>query len=96
MLLLLIVFFSDVDAAATIREHFSTEADIAFVRDFVDPRGNGILWYLTYRDDQNAAGGFACHRIERELLRLGADPNRRNNLGFCWNDVKRHVIRPNL
>ncbi len=93
MLLLLIVFFSDVDAAATIREHFSTEADIAFVRYFVDPRGNGILWYLTYRDDQNAEGGFACHRIERELLRLCADPNHRNKLGLCWNDVRRHLIR---
>ena len=22
--------------------------------------------------------------------------NCRNNLGLCWNDVKRHVIRPNL
>lgn len=31
-----------------------------------------------------------------ELLRLGVDPTRRNNLGLCWNDVKRHVIRPNL
>ena len=63
------------------------------VADFVDYRGNSILWYLTYRDDQQAEGGFACPRIERELLRLGADPNRRNNLGLCWNDVRRHVIR---
>ena len=29
-------------------------------------------------------------------MRLGVDPNHRNNLGLCWNDVKRHVIRPNL
>ena len=42
------------------------------VADFVDYRGNSILWYLTYRDDQQAKGGFACPRIERELLRLGA------------------------
>ena len=64
--------------------------------DFVDMHGNNLLWYLTYRDDQNAQGGFACPCIERELLRLGADPNHRNNLGLCWNDVKRRVIRPNL
>ncbi len=62
---------------------------------FVDMHGNNLLWYLTYRDDQNAQGGFACPCIERELLRIGVDPNRRNNLGLCWNDVKRHVIRPN-
>ena len=66
------------------------------VADFVDYRGNSILWYLTYRDDQQAEGGFACPRIERELLRLGADPNRRNNLGLCWNVVRRHVIRPEM
>ena len=63
---------------------------------FVDMHGNNLLWYLTYRDDQNARGGFACPYIERKLLRIGVDPNRRNNLGLCWNDVKRHVIRPNL
>ncbi len=49
--------------------------------------------YLTYRDDRNAAGGFACPCIERELLRLGVDPNHYNNLGLCWNDIRRHVIR---
>ena len=61
---------------------------------FIDMHGNNLLWYLTYRDDQNARGGFACPCIERELLRLGVDPNHRNNLDLCWNDVKRHVIRP--
>ena len=66
------------------------------VADFVDFRSNSILWYLTYRDDQQAKGGFACQCIERELLRLGADPNRRNNLGLCWNDVRRHLIRPEV
>ena len=95
MLLLLIVFFSDVDAAE-IMKYFSTEEDIAFIRSFVDMHGNGILWYLTYRDDQNAQDGFACPSIERELLRLGADPNHRNNLGLCWNDVKHHVIRSDI
>ena len=64
--------------------------------DFVDMHGNNLLWYLTYRDDQNAQGGFACPCIERELLRLGVDPNHRNNLDLCWNDVKHRVIRPNL
>lgn len=61
--------------------------------DFVDMHGNNLLWYLTYRDDQNAQGGFACPCIERELLRLGADPNHRNNLGLCWNDVRHHLNR---
>ncbi len=61
---------------------------------FIDMHGNNLLWYLTYRDDQNARGGFACPCIERELLRLGVDPNHRNNLDLCWNDVKCHVIRP--
>ena len=60
---------------------------------FVDHNGNNILWYLTYRDDQNAQGGFACPCIERELLGLGVDPNHHNNLGLCWNDVRRHLIR---
>ena len=63
---------------------------------FIDMHGNNLLWYLTYRDDQNARGGFACPCIERELLRLGVDPNHRNNLDLCWNDVKHRVIRPNL
>lgn len=61
-----------------------------------DWRGNNILWYLTYRDDQNAQGGFACPEIERALLRLGVDPDHCNNLGLCWNDVRRHVIREAL
>jgi len=63
---------------------------------FIDMRGNNLLWYLAYRDDQNARGGFACPCIERELLRIGVDPNHRNNLGLCWNDVKHHVIRPEV
>lgn len=60
---------------------------------FIDMHGNNLLWYLTYRDDQNARGGFACPCIECELLRLGVDPNHRNYLGLCWNDVRHHVIR---
>ena len=60
------------------------------VKDFVDHRGNSILWYLTYREDRNAEGGFACPFIEQELLRLGADPYRLNDLGLCWNDVANH------
>ncbi|MBQ6007081.1 MAG: hypothetical protein IJL17_00980 [Kiritimatiellae bacterium] len=61
---------------------------------FVDCRGNNLLWYLTYRDDQNAAGGFACPKTVAALLERGVDPNRRNNLGLCWNDIARHVVRP--
>ena len=89
--------WGDSEAAEYIhaRNGILNEAHLDYtVADFVDYRGNSILWYLTYRDDQQAEGGFACPRIERELLRLGADPNRRNNIGLCWNDVRRHVIRP--
>ena len=63
---------------------------------FVDCRSNNLLWYLTYRDDRNAAGGFACPKTGAALLSRGVDPSRRNNLGLCWNDVKHHVIRPEV
>lgn len=92
-LILLITHVEDVQAGKIIRENFSAEEDIAKIVAYRDWRGNNLLWYLTYRDDQNARGGFACPCIERELLRIGVDPNRRNNLGLSWNDVKRHVIR---
>ena len=36
----------------------------------------------------------SCSCVERELLRLGVDPSHHNNIGLCWNDVRRHVIRP--
>jgi len=64
------------------------------IASFVDMNGNNLLWYLTYRDDQQAQGGFACPCIERELLRLGVDPDHRNNIVLCWSDVRRHLIRP--
>jgi hypothetical protein len=92
-LILLITHVEDVQAGKIIRENFSAEEDIAKIVAYRDWRGNNLLWYLTYRDDQNARGGFACPCIERELLRLGVDPNHRNNIGLSWNDVKRHVIR---
>ena len=95
-LIFLITHFSDEDAAERIRGHVALHGNAASITNYFDVRGNNLLWYLTYRDDQNARGGFACPCIERELLRIGADPNLRNNLGLCWNDVKRHVIRPNL
>ena len=60
---------------------------------FVDARGNGILWYLTYRADQNPEGGFACPKTAEALISLGADPYRENELGLCWNDVARHFLR---
>ena len=60
-------------------------------RTYVDLNGNNLLWYLTYRDDCQAVGGFACPHITRQLLRWGVDPTHRNNLGLCWNDVARHV-----
>ena len=67
--------------------------DVPDIRDFIDVRGNGILWYLTYRDDQNADGGFACPKTARVLVDMGADPCRTNELGLCWNDVARHFVR---
>ena len=95
-LIFLCTHFADVDASEALRT-IPSSCDLARVlADFVDWRGNGILWYLTYRDDQNARGGFACPRIERELLRLGADPNLRNNIGLCWNDVRRQLIRVDM
>ena len=53
-----------------------------------------LIWYLTYRGDRNAAGGFACPKTVAALLECGVDPLRRNHLGLCWNDVRRHVVRP--
>ena len=95
-LIFLITHFSDEDAAERIRGHVALHGNAASITNYLDVRGNNLLWYLTYRDDQNAQGGFACPCIEQELLRLGVDPSCLNNLGLCWNDVKRHVIRPNL
>ena len=82
----------DDDFLATKCLNALTEKELAFV----DYRGNNLLWYLTYRDDQNAAGGFACPKTVAALLERGVDPNRRNNLGLCWNDVARHVVRPEV
>ena len=93
----LITTGEDAHAAEVIRKHkgiLSGHGDVfgATVKDFCDHRGNGILWYLTYREDQNAEGGFACPCIERELLRLGANPYCQNDLGLCWNDVAGHFV----
>ena len=96
MLIHQITHFDDIETSRIIKKYFSAESDIEFARKFRDWRGNNILWYLTYRDDQNAQGGFACPCIERELLSLGADPNRCNNIGLCWNDIRRHLIRPGV
>jgi hypothetical protein len=30
------------------------------------------------------------------LLECGVDPSRSNNIGLCWNVVKRYVIRPEV
>ena len=89
-----ITALADVAGEKAVREMAADRESAELMRAFVDVHGNNLLWYLTYRDDQNAQGGFACPCIERELLRLGVDPNHRNNLGLCWNDVRRHLIRP--
>ena len=69
----------------------SPPALVESARTYIDLNGNNLLWYLTYRDDCQAVGGFACPHITRQLLRWGVDPTHRNNLGLCWNDVARHV-----
>lgn len=92
-LIFLFTHFSDADVYAALKEIPCSCEQARELVDFVDWRGNNILWYLTYRDDQNARDGFACPCIERELLRLDADPNRCNTIGLCWNDVRRHLIR---
>ena len=69
-----------------------TENELAFV----DCRGNNLLWYLTYRADQNTVGGVASEKTIAALLRNGVNENRRNNLSLCWNDVARHVVRPEV
>lgn len=96
LLIYLITHSFDFSVAIMIREQISDVDSVREIVGYRDGNGNNLLWYLTYRDDQNAQGGFACPCIERELLRLGVDPIRRNNLGLCWNDVKRHVIRQKL
>ena len=80
----------DDDFLATRCMNAVTEKELAFV----DCSGNNLLWHLTYRDDRNAAGGFACPKTVAALLERGVDPSRRNHLGLCWNDVARHVVRP--
>ena len=93
---ILTVTHAEDEAAARFLRHVcnnSSEINSKVIARHLDNHGRNLLWYLTYRDDQNARGGFACPCLERELLRLGVDPNRRNNIGLCWNDVRRHVIR---
>ena len=87
-----VVRADDADLANFIRSGFNSRV-AQEVPGFVDARGNGILWYLTYREDQNAEGGFACPRTAQTLISLGADPYRENELGLCWNDVARHFVR---
>ena len=91
LLIYLITHSFDSSGAILIREQISDADGAREIVDYRDGSGNNILWYLTYRDDQNAQGGFACPCIERELLRLGVDPSLRNNLGLCWNDIRHHV-----
>ncbi len=87
-----VVRADDADLANFIRSGFNSRV-AQEVPGFVDARGSGILWYLTYREDQHADGGFACPRTAQTLISLGADPFRENELGLCWNDVARHFVR---
>ena len=88
VLIFVIVHWSDTDLANVIRERFPEEVPV-----LTDVRGNGILWYLTYREDQNAQGGYARPHTAETLISLGADPYRENELGLCWNDVARHFVK---
>ena len=95
--ILYVTHAEDVIASRLLRQMCDTnEINHKAIIQYCDNNGRNLLWYLTYRDDQNAQGGFACPEIERALLRLGVDPDHRNNLGLCWNDVRRHVIREAL
>ncbi len=91
-----ITALADVVGEKAVREMAADRESGERMRTFVDVHGNNLLWYLTYRDDQNAAGGFACPKTVAALLERGVDPSRRNNLGLCWNDVARHVVRPEV
>ncbi len=96
---LLVHFITALDddaAERAVREMAADGENGEMMRTFADIHGNNLLWYLTYRDDQNAEGGFACPKTVAALLECGLNPAHRNDLGLCWNDVKRHVIRPNL
>ena len=68
----------DDESLATKCMNAPSEKELAFV----DCRGNNLLWYLTYRDDQNAAGGFACPKTVAALF---ATTNHENMLYYpCW------------
>ena len=87
-----VVRADDADLANFIRSGFNSRV-AQEVPGFVDARGNGILWYLTYREDQNAEGGFGCPKTAQTLIFLGAYPYKQNELCLCWNDVARHFVR---
>ena len=90
-LIYLMTHFSDTYASEQVREFAERNGNVALLVDYLDRWGNNLLWYLTYRDDQGANGGFACPRLECELLRLGVNPHHCNDLGLCWADVRRYV-----
>ena len=89
-----ITALADVTGEKAIRDMTADKVDSELMRTFLDVHGNNLLWYLTYRDDQNAAGGIACPKTLAALLECGLDPTNRNHLGLCWDDVAKHVIRP--
>lgn len=88
----LITHFSDAYASAQLKEYAIVQENAECIKNYLDRWGNNLLWYLTYRDDQNAKGGFACPLLERELLQLGVNPNHCNDLGLCWADVRRYLV----
>ena len=96
LLIHFITALADVAGEKAVRDMAANKELGDQVRTFVDVNGNNLLWYLTYRDDRNAGGGFACPKTAAALLDCGLDPNHRNNLGLCWNDVWRHLIRPEM
>ena len=91
-----ITALADISGEKAVRDMAADRELCEQMRTFVDVHGNNLLWYLTYRDDRNAGGGFACPRTVAALLECGLDPNHRNDLGLCWNDVRRHIIRPEM
>lgn len=49
-----------------------------------DASGNGMPGEMALASPKTVAA----------MLERGVDPNRRSDLGLCWNDFARHVVRP--
>ena len=60
-----------------------------------DPAESARKVKLTFKR-MSGEMALACPKTVAALLERGVNPNRRNTLGLCWNDVARHVVRPEM